>query len=122
MSDYRPTDVAPQKLKKGDGEQVLRLVANPDLLVATRGVNPRCVRVGFAAETERLREHAREKLARKGLAFIVANDVSQSDAGFAVDTNRVVIITADGDESLPLMDKHDVAHAVLDRVRWPGGA
>ena len=73
--------------------------------------------VGFAAETEDLLANAREKLHRKGLDLIAANDVSAADAGFAVDTNRVTLLSADGSvEALPLMAKEEVAHAIWDDV------
>ncbi len=73
--------------------------------------------VGFAAETDDVAKHARDKLERKRLDLIVANDVSEPGAGFEVETNRVVILERDGaEEALPLMSKHDVAEALLDRV------
>ena len=73
--------------------------------------------VGFAAETENLRENALSKLERKCLDLIVANDVSQQDAGFAVDTNRVTFLRPDGEpERLPLMGKEAVAARVVERV------
>lgn len=76
------------------------------------------VKVGFAAETgPSLLERAREKLQRKSLDLIVANDISAPDSGFEVDTNRVVLINSKGQaEELPLMSKYEVAHKVLDRV------
>jgi phosphopantothenoylcysteine decarboxylase/phosphopantothenate--cysteine ligase len=75
------------------------------------------VTVGFAAETEDLISNARQKLQRKGLDLIAANDVSAADAGFSVDTNRVTLLSADGGlEALPLMSKDEVAHAIWDRI------
>jgi len=75
------------------------------------------VKVGFAAETESLHEHARAKVASKGLDLIVANDVTATDAGFAVDTNVVTLIDAAGDvEELPVLSKYDVGQRILDRV------
>ena len=116
VSDYRPAQVAAQKIKKEfDGEGVtLGLVKNPDFfLEVPEGV----LRVGFAAESERVVEHAREKLAQKGLHLIVANDITASEAGFGVDTNKVWIIGREGDVGeLPLLSKYEVAHRVLDRV------
>lgn len=74
-------------------------------------------KAGFAAETEDLIANARRKLVRKRLAFICANDVTAPDAGFAVDTNRITILHATGEqEALPLMSKHAVAHEILNRV------
>ena len=116
VSDWRAAEVAQHKVKKGAAQQNLTLVANPDLLVETQGVRPGCIRVGFAAETQDVVAHAKEKLVRKGLHMVVANDVSQPDAGFAAANNRVVLVTASGHTALPLMDKLDVAHAVLGQV------
>ena len=117
VSDYRPAEVASQKIKKGDaGEDglVLRLVKNDDFfLEVPAGV----LRVGFAAESEDLLANARVKLESKGLALIAANDITQEDSGFNVDTNRVVIIGRDGtEEALPLLTKYEVGHRLLDRV------
>ncbi len=117
VSDYRPAEVASQKIKKGDaGEDglVLRLVKNDDFfLEVPEGV----LRVGFAAESENLLANARVKLESKGLALIAANDITQEDSGFNVDTNRVVIIGRDGTEdALPLLTKYEVGHRLLDRV------
>ena len=117
VSDYRPAEVASQKIKKGDADKdgmVLRLVKNDDFfLEVPAGV----LRVGFAAESEDLVENARGKLESKGLALIAANDITQEDSGFNVDTNRVVIIGRDGTEdALPLLTKYQVGHRLLDRV------
>lgn len=117
VSDYRPADVASQKIKKADaGEDglVLRLVKNDDFfLEVPSGV----LRVGFAAESENLIDNARGKLESKGLALIAANDITQEDSGFNVDTNRVVILGRDGtEEELPLLTKYQVGHRLLDRV------
>ena len=123
VADFRPLTVAEQKIKKrGDTEGlVLELVRNPDILaeVATRksaGIGPD-ITVGFAAETHDLLANAQEKLKRKRLDLIVANDVTATDAGFAVDTNRVTLLGADGSiEEMPLMTKREVAETILDRV------
>ena len=116
VSDYRPVDVASQKIKKGaeDDGLVLRLVKNDDFfLEVPAGV----LRVGFAAESEDLIDNARGKLESKGLALIAANDITQEDSGFNVDTNRVVILGRDGtEEELPLLTKYQVGHRLLDRV------
>ena len=116
VSDYRPADVASQKIKKGadDDGLTLRLVKNEDFfLEVPAGV----LRVGFAAESEDLLGNARAKLESKGLALIAANDITQEDSGFNVDTNRVVIIGQDGlEDALPLLSKYEVGHRLLDRV------
>ena len=75
------------------------------------------LRVGFAAESEDLLSNARSKLESKGLALIAANDITQEDSGFNVDTNRVAILGRDGStEELPLLTKYEVGHRLLDRV------
>ena len=120
VSDYRPGSVSAQKIKKGDGEQVLELVRNPDILEALgceRG-DGACILVGFAAETEGLVKNARGKLEQKNVDMIVANDVSRTDAGFDTDTNLVKILHRDGRvEELPLLPKDEVADCILDRIR-----
>ncbi len=118
--DYRPREVAEQKMKKEEGPQTLQLERTPDILAELgrlRGDSPG-VLVGFAAETEDLLAHAARKLEAKNLDLIVANDVSRKDAGFDTDTNLVKIIHRDGlVEDLPLMSKQDVADHILDRVK-----
>ena len=75
------------------------------------------VKVGFAAETEDLIANAQQKLIKKRLAMICANNVMEADAGFAVDTNRITLLHADGEvEPLPLMSKREVSDVILDRV------
>lgn len=123
VSDYRPREVSGRKLKKGQADPVLDLVCNPDIL-AELGCGPgdgTCVLVGFAAETDALVKNAREKLKKKNVDMIVANDVSRSDSGFDTDTNLVKILYRDGHvEELPLMSKEEVADRILDRIleRW----
>jgi len=118
VADFRPKAPTDEKLKKTDGVPELHLEPTPDILAAL-GANKRDqVLVGFAAETERLREHAADKLAAKRLDLVVANDVSAPDAGFEVDTNRAVLLDSDGSaEELPLLPKSTLAGLVLDRVR-----
>ena len=117
-ADYRAKEVAPQKIKKQGGEPMtFTLVENPDV-AATLGKAKRSgqVFVGFAAETNDVLAHARDKLARKNLDMIVANDVTRPGAGFDVDTNIVTLITKDGQEALPMMSKVEVAQRILDRA------
>jgi phosphopantothenoylcysteine decarboxylase/phosphopantothenate--cysteine ligase len=121
VADYCPANVSSHKIKKGEGGLILRLARTLDILsaVAVRWAETGCPRVavGFAAESEDLVENARAKLAAKNLDLIVANDITARDAGFAAETNRVVLIGRDGSvESLPLMSKVAVAEAVLERV------
>lgn len=117
-ADYRAKEIAPQKIKKQGGEPMtFTLVENPDV-AATLGKAKRSgqVFVGFAAETNDVLAHARDKLARKNLDMIVANDVTRPGAGFDVDTNIVTLITKDGQEALPMMSKTEVAQRILDRA------
>ncbi len=122
VADFRPAQIAEQKIKKTSGGLAqIELTANPDILktMAERRAEsnwPRHV-VGFAAESQDLLQNAQKKLQAKGLDMIVANDISASDAGFAVDTNRVSLLFADGrQEELPLMSKAEVAETVLAQV------
>lgn len=117
-ADYRAKEIATQKIKKQGGEPMtFTLVENPDV-AATLGKAKRSgqVFVGFAAETNDVLAHARDKLARKNLDMIVANDVTRPGAGFDVDTNIVTLITKDGQEALPMMSKAEVAQRILDRA------
>jgi phosphopantothenoylcysteine decarboxylase/phosphopantothenate--cysteine ligase len=116
VADWRPAAAATQKLKKGAMAASLELVPTPDILMALAELGLPPCRIGFAAETERLLESARGKLVRKQLDLVVANDVSRDDAGFAVDTNRVTFVTADGDEALPLRTKREVAERLISRL------
>lgn len=116
VADFRPKEVAAQKIKKADGTPDIILEPTPDILAGLGArKRPGQVLVGFAAETCDLRERAREKLRRKGLDLIVANDVAAPGVGFEHDTNEVVLLGADGNEHhIPLTGKREVARAVLD--------
>jgi phosphopantothenoylcysteine decarboxylase/phosphopantothenate--cysteine ligase len=118
VADFRPKSVAPSKLKKGDGPPELLLEPTVDILATLGAAKPAGqVIVGFAAETERLREHAAAKLAAKRVDLMVANDVSAADAGFAVDTNRALLLGADGTvDETGLLTKDALAGLVLDRI------
>ncbi len=121
VADYRPVAQAQHKIKKGEGSWVLPLTRTDDILAAVaaqREAFPHLrLVVGFAAESQDLLKNARTKLAAKRLDLIVANDITAANAGFAVDTNRVTLLYADGQvEPLPLMSKAEVAHAVLVRA------
>jgi phosphopantothenoylcysteine decarboxylase / phosphopantothenate---cysteine ligase len=117
VADFRPKVIAGEKLKKRDGVPEVVLEPTPDILGALGESKGAQLLVGFAAETERLREHAADKLARKHLDLIVANDVSAADAGFEVDTNRAVLLDSSGAvEETPLLSKVALAGVILDRV------
>ncbi|MDD5093355.1 MAG: bifunctional phosphopantothenoylcysteine decarboxylase/phosphopantothenate--cysteine ligase CoaBC [Dehalococcoidia bacterium] len=114
VADYRPANIAEGKIKRKAAKLTLQLEKTPDILSEVKG---KLLKVGFAAESSDLLKNASAKLKKKGLDFIVANDITASDAGFAVDTNRVTIIDRNGkSEELPLMLKSEVAHKILDRV------
>ena len=119
VADYRPAVYAKTKIKKKDGEpMVIELTENPDI-AKTIGAKKKANQffVGFAAETDHVAAHAQEKLVRKNLDMIVANDVTKPGAGFNSDTNIVTLITKDAAEALPIMSKRGVADAILDRIR-----
>lgn len=118
VSDYRPSDPAAHKVKKGRERLTVALEPNPDILASLGKVKPPSqVLVGFAAETENLVENATGKLVRKNLDFIVANDLTERGSGFGCDTNRVKIIGRDGSiDELPPMTKEEVAEKIWDRV------
>lgn len=119
VADYRPVGRADQKVSKSDGDLTVHLTRNPDILaeLGARRVGGRGpLLVGFAAETEDVVARAQAKRERKRVDLVVANDVSRADAGFDVDTNAVTLVGPAGAESLPLMSKHRVAAAILDRV------
>ena len=117
VSDYRPASVARGKLKKSDGPVVLELVRTPDILESLGAQKGDRILVGFAAETEKLKEHAKGKLRSKNLDLIVANDVSRADAGFGSEKNAALVIDAAGEiVTVPLVSKRELAERILDRV------
>lgn len=120
-ADFRPKHVARDKLKKRDGIPQIELESAPDILKTLAASNADKSRyrvvVGFAAESRDLLENAREKLQSKRLDFIAANDISASDAGFAVETNRVTLLFADGTKAaLPLLSKSETAENIIARI------
>ena len=114
VADYRPLTAAEQKIKKSDADLNLELAKTTDILETAQGD---FVKVGFCAESENLVANATDKVVRKGLDLIVANDITEPDSGFGVDTNRVVLIGRELQaQHLPLMTKYEVSHQILDRV------
>lgn len=117
VADYRPAEISPHKIKKSNDDLVLHLVRNPDILYELGQKKTHQILVGFAAETRRVDEYAHSKLERKNLDFIVANDVSEPDAGFAVETNRIKIFDRNGHvTAYPLKSKRELAGIILDHV------
>lgn len=121
VADFRPISPFSQKIKKEKGVPKISLEPTQDILESvakqksTYGYPE--ITVGFAAESQNLLRNARQKLEAKGLDLIVANDITTSDSGFAVDTNRVTILDAGGgEEVLPLMTKEEVAQSIIERV------
>ena len=121
-ADYRPESVSPVKIKKQENENdemIIKYVKNPDIAAHFGKQKKNQIMVGFAAETDNLEEYAMEKIKKKNLDFIVANDVTKEGAGFNVDTNIVTIIDKDGSKvNYPMMNKREVARIILDKVKY----
>jgi len=115
VADYRPVTAAEQKIKKSRQDLNIDLTKTTDILEASTG---KFVKVGFSAESENLISNASEKVQRKSLDLIVANDITDPDSGFGRDTNRVVLIDRDLQvEELPVLSKYEVSNRILDRVQ-----
>lgn len=115
--DYKPVAVAEHKIKKGDSEVMeLSLTRTPDILARVAASPQRPFTVGFAAETRNVIDYARDKLKRKKLDLIVANDVSAADIGFNSDHNAVTLIGADFSEELPKTSKQQLARQLINRI------
>lgn len=117
VSDYRPTDPAPRKLKKEQGPPEIRLEPTPDILAELGAGKGDRILVGFAAETDDLEAAGRRKLEEKSLDLVVVNEVGRPDTGFDVETNRAMLLSATGDDE-PLREwtKRDLARAICDRL------
>jgi len=115
VADFRPVKPSGSKIKRQElSDLTLKLEKTPDILAQVKG---NFIRVGFAAESNNLVANAKEKVKRKNLDFIVANDITAKGCGFGSDTNRITLIDASGKtETLPLMPKRDVAEKILDNV------
>ena len=119
VADFAPATVAGRKIKKqaGEDELTLTLRKNPHILADVARLEPRPFIVAFAAETDAVEEHAREKLQRKGADLIVANDVADASIGFDSDTNEVLVIARDGATTrIGKRSKGEVAERILDLV------
>ncbi|MCC7298900.1 MAG: bifunctional phosphopantothenoylcysteine decarboxylase/phosphopantothenate--cysteine ligase CoaBC, partial [Bacteroidia bacterium] len=114
VADYRPAEVATEKIKKKTEELHIHLVKNPDILATLGSLkNKEQVLVGFALETENELENAKEKLNRKNLDLIVLNSMRDAGAGFGHDTNKITLIDEKEARELPLKSKKDVAKDIL---------
>jgi len=116
VSDYRPASVSDVKIKKADGSFSLEMVRTPDILRGLGQSKGALFLVGFAAETDHLREHARKKLREKNLDLLVANTVGQEGSGFAADSNAAVLMDKGGETEVPLTSKRELAERIWDRV------
>ena len=117
VSDYRPEEVKANKIKKAGDTLTLNLVKNPDIIAEVGARKGNRVIIGFAMETEDLVQHAKEKLEKKNLDMIVANDLMTEGAGFGVDTNVVTLLHRDGKiENIEKLPKEELADIILDRM------
>jgi phosphopantothenoylcysteine decarboxylase / phosphopantothenate---cysteine ligase len=118
VADWRTAEETNRKIKKGNGSPKLSLVENPDILatVAARKTKRPKLVVGFAAETDNVVTYAKDKRARKGSDWILANDVSPQTGIMGGDHNKVHLITANGVESWPDQSKDEVARALVSRI------
>ncbi len=117
VADYTVADVANQKIKKDGDTLTLELTKTADILGKARSeMNFTGTLVGFAAETEKLEEHARAKLERKGCDLIIANDVSKPGIGFDSERNEVLLVQPNHSEPLPEASKHDLAHQLVQAI------
>ena len=115
VADYRPVTAAEQKIKKSRQELTINLTKTTDILEVSTGT---FIKVGFSAESENLIANASEKVQRKSLDLIVANDITDPDSGFGRDTNRVVLIDRQLQvEELPVLSKYEVSNRILNRVQ-----
>src|SRR5947209_9199141 len=119
VADYRPASRADNKIKKSESALTITLEPTPDILAEVSSMRgDGLIVVGFAAETNNVVENARDKLLRKNLDAVVANDLTQDGAGFDSETNIITLLARDREQPapLPLMSKLDAAHRVLDEV------
>ena len=96
VADYKPKNYSTQKIKKGDGELCIEFIRDNDILMELGNKKEKQILVGFAAESQNLKENAMSKLQRKNLDYIVANDITASDTGFASEDNKVIILSKEG--------------------------
>ena len=116
VADYAPEHPAEQKIKKGKGNLKLELVRTPDIVAEVAAMENRPFTVGFAAETEKLREHALEKLSRKRLDMIAANRVGQNGLGFESEDNEILILVPGGEKPLGKGSKRQLARHLMEEV------
>lgn len=117
VADYRPTEVATAKIKKTNSDSLaVEMVKNPDIITSVAASTPKPFTVGFAAETNQVVAYAQDKMTRKKLDMIIANDVSRSDIGFNSDSNEVTVLWPDGSAALPNLDKFELARKLIKLI------
>ncbi len=116
VADYTPEEVAEVKIKKSDDDMSIKLRRTVDIASELGRIKGDRLLVGFALETNNEAQNAASKLKRKNLDFIVLNSLRDSGAGFGVDTNKVTFVDRNGEESLPLMSKREVAERIVDKI------
>ncbi|WP_394175026.1 bifunctional phosphopantothenoylcysteine decarboxylase/phosphopantothenate--cysteine ligase CoaBC [Guptibacillus hwajinpoensis] len=118
VADYRPAQVATEKMKKSDDAMAIEMERTKDILWTLGQMKTNQILVGFAAESERLDEYAKKKLEKKNLDLICANNIKAEGAGFNKDTNVMTLMRRDGERvELPLQSKHEAANRILDEVK-----
>lgn len=114
VADYRPAQIATQKMKKNDSDTLmLTLIKNPDIVASVAALNPKPFTVGFAAESENLLDYARAKLARKNLDIVVANNISDATIGFNSDDNAVTLIEKNSTTEISQRSKQQLARELI---------
>ena len=117
VADYKPKEYSNQKIKKGEGSLVIELVRDNDILKELGDKKKNQILVGFAAESQNVVENAKKKIEKKNLDYIVANDITSKDTGFASSDNKVIIITKEGEEfALEKMSNRKVARNLFDII------
>ena len=116
MADYRPASLEQQKIKKGPQQITLQLTRNPDIVATVAASESRPFTVGFAAETNDVLNYARDKMQRKGLDMIVANDVSDPSIGFNSDHNEATVLWRGGDQALARSSKSAIANQLVTLI------
>lgn len=114
VADYRPAQIAAQKMKKGEGDSLtLTLVKNPDIVASIAALASKPFTIGFAAESENLLEYARAKLARKNLDLVIANNISDNSIGFNSDDNAVTLVEKNSTTEISQRSKHQLARELI---------
>ncbi|OOM13649.1 bifunctional phosphopantothenoylcysteine decarboxylase/phosphopantothenate--cysteine ligase CoaBC [Clostridium saccharobutylicum] len=116
VADYKPKNYSTQKIKKGDNDLYLEFIRDNDILMELGKRKTNQILVGFAAESENLKENAKSKLERKNLDYIVANDITSSDTGFASEDNKVIILSKKQETELDKMSKEKIASNLFDII------